>query len=196
MIRPLPPTDVERRRFLLEMLPPASVGLEVGVHLGDFSQALLDAVSPAHLHLVDPWMYQPSPEYEKAWYGGQAQHGQAEMDARYAGVLARFEREIAAGRVTVHRGTSTDVLATLPDASLDWVYIDGNHRYEFVVEDLRLSLAKVKPGGLITGDDYCEGGWWDGGVKRAVDELVEQAVARLVVLQNGQYAFETPGGQR
>lgn len=93
------------------------------------------------------------------------------MDERYAGVLARFDGEIGAGRVTVHRGQSDDGLRALADESLDWVYIDGNHLYEYVAQDLRLSLAKVKPGGLVTGDDYAEGGWWEGGVKRAVDEL-------------------------
>lgn len=190
---PQAPADDRRRRFLLEMLPAASVGAEIGVHLGDFSQAILDIVEPTHLHLIDPWKHEPSPTYEAAWYGGQADHGQEEMDERYAGVLARFDLEIGAGRVTVHRGQSDEVLRALPDESLDWVYIDGNHLYDFVANDLRLSLAKVKPGGLVTGDDYAEGGWWEGGVKRAVDELAAQGAAQLVLVENGQYVFKRPG---
>ena len=162
------------------------------MHLGDFSQVILDGVAPRHLHLIDPWSYQPSAEYERALYGGRAERGQTEMDERHVGVLARFERAIDAGQVTVHRGESVEVLGALPDASLDWVYIDGNHTYEFVAQDLRLSLAKVKTGGLVTGDDYCEGGWWDGGVKQAVDELAEDGAARLVLIRNGQFAFEVP----
>lgn len=182
--------DPERRRFLLEMLPISSIGAEVGVHQGDFSRAILDVVSPSHLHLIDPWRYEPSPTYQRALYGGRAENGQAEMDARYSDVLARFDHEIGAGHVTVHRGQSAEMLSALPDASLDWVYIDGNHLYEFVAEDLALSLRKVKPGGLITGDDYTEGGWWDGGVKRAVDELAAAGSARLALVRNGQFVFE------
>lgn len=193
MTQPQAPAAAGRRRFLLEMFPAASVGVEIGVHRGDFSQAILDIVKPTHLHLIDPWKHEPSPTYERAWYGGRAEHGQEEMDERYAGVLARFDGEIGAGRVTVHRGQSDDGLRALADESLDWVYIDGNHLYEYVAQDLQLSLAKVKPGGLVTGDDYAEGGWWEGGVKRAVDELAAQGSARLVLVENGQFAFEKPG---
>lgn len=190
MPEPQRPTDTERRRFLLEMLPTGSVGAEIGVHQGDFSRAILDVVAPAHLHLIDPWRYEPSPTYERALYGGRADNGQAEMDERHAGVVARFDPEIRAGQVTIHRGQSADVLRGMPDETLDWVYIDGNHLYEFVRADLELSLEKSKPGGLVTGDDYREGGWWDSGVKRAVDELAEGGAARLVLIRSGQFVFE------
>ena len=190
MTQPHQPTAAERRRFVLDLLPSGSVGAEIGVHRGDFSQVILDVVAPAQLHLIDPWHHEPSPTYEKAWYGGQAEQGQQEMDERHAGVLARFEAAIGAGRVIVHRGPSAEMLGALPGGSLDWVYIDGNHLYEFVSQDLALSLRKVRPGGLITGDDYAEGGWWEGGVKRAVDEFAGIAPVRQVEIRNGQYVFE------
>jgi hypothetical protein len=188
-------TDVQRRRFILDALPAGSEGMEVGVHLGDFSQAILDVVRPRVLHLVDPWHHEPSPEYDRAWYGGKAEQGQQEMDQRHAGVLERFAPQIAAGTVVVHRGQSDAVLSQFEDDSLDWVYIDGNHRYEFVSEDLRLGLVKVRPGGLVTGDDYTEGGWWEGGVKRAVDELAAGSAARLVEIRQSQFIFEKPAGE-
>ncbi len=193
MSQPPPHTDPELRRFLLEMLPAGSVGVEIGVHQGDFSQALLDVVAPAHLHLIDPWKHEASDTYANAWYGGLAEQGQLEMDERHAAVLARFGREIQAGQVIVHRGQSEDVLLGMADDSLDWVYIDGNHLYEFVARDLELSLAKTRPGGFVTGDDYAGGGWWGGGVKRAVDELAESGTARLVLVQQRQFMFEKLG---
>lgn len=39
----------------------------------------------------------------------------------------------------------------LPDASLDLVFIDGDHRYQTVVDDLRLWSPKVAPGGCSSG---------------------------------------------
>jgi hypothetical protein len=185
------------RKWLLQMLPKHSVGAEIGVHKGDFSAVILDTVAPTRLHLIDPWHHEPSATYEGALYGGQAKGGQAEMDARYESVLTRFAAEIEAGTVVVHRAESAAVLASLPDQYFDWVYIDGNHLYEYVRQDLEWSVRKTKVGGLVTGDDYRDGGWWDGGVKKAVDEFVAAGAARLLDCRNGQYVFErslTPTG--
>jgi hypothetical protein len=104
--------------------------------------------------------------------------------------LARFDEQIRGGQVVVHRGASDEVLSSFPDSSLDWVYIDGNHLYDYVVADLNLSIRKTRVGGLITGDDYRDGGWWDSGVKRAVDELAADGRLRLALIQDGQFVFE------
>jgi hypothetical protein len=175
------------RDELLRALPRGSVGMEIGVHHGDFSRQLLDSVSPRELHLVDPWEHSTDPAYAQAWYGGAAKGGAAEMDARFAAVKARFAAAIAAGIVTVHRSYSSDALASFPDGYFDWIYIDGNHTYEFVRQDLELSDRKVKPGGLIAGDDYGYAGWWEDGVTRAVDEFVRERAIQDFRLMRDQF---------
>jgi len=177
------------RQFLLDLLPKSSVGAEIGVHLGDFSQGILDSISPKELHLIDPWEHQTSSVYKRAWYGGGAKGGQFEMDERYSSVSKRFDQYIRSEQVKVHRGYSTDILQQFPDQYFDWVYIDGNHLYEYVKKDLELSLQKVKLGGYITGDDYIEGGWWEGGVKKAVDEFAKNQAVQLVQIRNRQFIF-------
>ena len=112
------------------------------------------------------------------------------MDTRYSSVLKRFSQEIEAEQIRVHRGYSTDILQEFPDYYFDWVYIDGNHLYEFVKKDLELSMHKVKVGGFITGDDYVEGGWWKGGVKKAVDEFAKNQPVHLLGIRNGQFIFQ------
>jgi hypothetical protein len=67
-------------------------------------------------------------------------------------------------------------------AHLIGVYIDGNHLYEYVRNDLEIFATKVKSGGLITGDDYGVLGWWRDGVTRAVDEFVAQGTCEPVHL--------------
>jgi Methyltransferase domain len=181
--------QVSHRAFLLEMFPKRSVGAEIGVHLGDFSAEILRTVDPRELHLIDPWQHEQSDTYSEAWYGGKARGGQAQMDSRYRHVCARFAAEASAGRVKIHRSYSSDALDGLPDAYLDWIYIDGNHLYEFVKADLELSLRKVKPSGYITGDDYMEGGWWEGGVKKAVDEFVCEYPIKLLAIRNEQFVL-------
>lgn len=191
----LAPEETTRhfRQFLFDLLPPHSVGAEVGVLSGDFSKQILDSISPKQLHLIDPWEHQTSSEYKDAWYGGAATRGQAEMDERYGDVLTRFKRKIRSGQVQVHRGYSADVLDEFPDHFFDWVYIDGNHLYEYVKKDLELSLRKVKLGGYITGDGYTEGGWWADGVKKAVDEFAGSPAVQLIERRNGQFVFLNKG---
>ena len=40
------------------------------------------------------------------------------------------------------------------DESLDFVFIDAQHDYHSVINDIGLWAPKVKPGGLISGHDY------------------------------------------
>lgn len=175
------------RDFLLERLPRDSAGAEIGTHEGDFAARILHVVRPRLLHLVDPWHFMPDPAYEQALYGGKGGIDQQHMDERYQRVLRRFSADIERGRVVVHRAASATAAAEIGDGSLDFVYIDGNHLYEFVLEDLKLYSKKIRRGGLLAGDDYVPGGWWQGGVKRAVDEFVECGRVQVEVIRSRQF---------
>jgi hypothetical protein len=171
------------RGDLLNLLPKGSVGAEIGVWRGDFSSRILSVVQPARLHLVDPWKFEASSGYERALYGGAVAKNQAEMDGIYEAVLRRFAQEAETGVVLVHRGPSAQIGMQFDDAYFDWVYIDGNHLYEYVKTDLEVFATKVKPGGLLTGDDYGVRGWWKHGVTRAVDEFVAGSACEPVRLR-------------
>ncbi len=109
------------------------------------------------------------------------------MDAIHASVLERFGRERRAGVVEVHRLASAEAAERFRDGELDFVYIDGNHRYEFVKADLETYARKVRPGGFLAGDDYGVAGWWDDGVTRAVDEFLGSGAASVVSLDDRQF---------
>jgi glycosyl transferase family 25 len=64
---------------------------------------------------------------------------------------------------------STEAANNYPDGSLEFVFIDANHDYEFVKQDIEAWLPKVKPGGYIGGHDY-SGSDGHKGVVKAVDE--------------------------
>jgi hypothetical protein len=178
------------RDLLLQALPRQSVGAEIGVYKGDFAQKILDVVQPKQLHLIDPWVYQESSDYDRSWYGGQAGRSQSFMDDIYQSVCLRFSRGIDSGAVRVHRDTSDSALGGMADASLDWVYIDGNHKYEYVKRDLELGFKKVKGGGLVAGDDYGVAGWWEDGVTRAVNEYVASGACLVVFIQESQFILK------
>jgi Methyltransferase domain len=179
----------KQRWDLVGSLPRHGVGAEVGTWKGDFSAQLLRRAEPRRLYLVDPWEYRDDPQYEHAMFGDRTPGGQQRMDAIHAGVCDRFGREIGAGRVVVARARSTDAAATLEP--LDWVYIDGDHTYAGVRDDLEAFYPLIKPGGVFAGDDYGMVGWWEDGVKRAVDEFVAAHGCALTVTGN-QFRFTKP----
>jgi hypothetical protein len=155
-------------------MPQRSICAEIGVHEGDFSKEILCSVKPVKLHLIDPWEYLKGEEYQEAWYGGKASDGQATMDRRFLSVRDRFSKEIDKWQVVIHRRYSAEVASEFSDGYFDWIYIDGNHLYEYVKQDLELYYSKIKVGGYITGDDYGCDGWWGNGVQKAVDEFVRR----------------------
>lgn len=129
------------REALLDRLPKGGRVAEIGVAAGDFSAEILARCAPERLDLVDAWA---SDRYS---------------DDLMESVRARFEAEIAAGQVALHRGLSTVVGAELPEGAYDWIYIDTDHSYATTRDELRLFSQKLKPGGMLAGHDYTQGSW-------------------------------------
>lgn len=178
------------RDFLLQLLPKFSIGVEIGVNEGDFSERIIEIVMPNKLHLVDPWKFENDEFYSTTPYGRENVPNQKMMDEKYKNVQNRFKSEIKKGKIIINRGPSEEILSTFVDNYFDWAYIDGNHLYEFVKKDLDLCIKKVKDGGIITGDDYYDGGWCDGGVKKAVDEYVNTGLIKLLQIKNNQFILQ------
>ena len=47
-----------------------------------------------------------------------------------------------------------DAVKDFEPNSLDFVYIDGNHYFDYVVEDIIHWSKIVRPGGIVSGHDY------------------------------------------
>ncbi|MEL6416385.1 MAG: class I SAM-dependent methyltransferase [Pseudomonadota bacterium] len=137
------------RMRLLESMPVEGKCAEIGVWNGGFSENILRITRPSELVLIDPWdLVIETVDDTKT----HAKHSDGEaMRTMFDHVTGLFQDQ---GNVTVKRGFSADILAEFPDDYFDWVYIDGNHLYDFVYRDIELSFAKVKPGGIIAGDDF------------------------------------------
>ena len=56
--------------------------------------------------------------------------------------------------VTFLRKTSMDAVKLIDDESLDFVYIDGNHKFDFVMEDIIHWSRKVRSGGIVACHDF------------------------------------------
>lgn len=128
-------------------------GAEIGVADGRYSLTLFETIPGLELLCVDPWLrYSNNPRG-----GPQEQH-----DGNYEKAKAR----LTPYRATLVRNFSVPAVRSVPLGSLDFVYIDGNHCYEYVREDLEHWSARVRSGGIVAGHDYYEFKW--AGVVEAV----------------------------
>lgn len=123
-------------------------GAEIGVWKGAFTAAFCEAHPSIHMLAVDPWLSYPAwLDTKNALPPDQAARV---MEEAYAIARAR----LAPLHCTIVRTFSADAAHDVEDASLDFVYIDGNHVEAAVYEDLTLWAPKVRVGGLVTGHDY------------------------------------------
>ena len=138
----------DRRDFvgILKNYVKAESGAEVGVFTGEFSELLIRGLPDLKLHLIDPYR-----EFPKEVYDDIANDDQDVQDARYEYVCKLFQKK---KNVEILRLTSEEAALKIPDESLDFVYIDANHAYQFVKRDIELWRPKVKPNGILAGHDY------------------------------------------
>lgn len=172
---------VTGRDVLLLHMPKGGRGVEIGVWRGEFSRILLDTLKPEHLTLVDPW---PSPDVAPIVYPGEVRDKNAADDV-YNYVVSQFGSD---PRVSILRKDSLEAAPTFADGSLDWVYVDGLHFVDDVRADLKAWRPKLKPGGVLCGDDYY---WRDDkghlSVKEAVDEFIADRNPPAWFTFRGQY---------
>ncbi len=171
---------MDPRLQLLHSMPKQAICAEIGCWKGDFSKLILDICQPARLHLIDP--YKHVDEYEDSWYGG-AKISQGDLDKIHTSVVNRFWEFIDRGQVICNRRDSSEAAKSFVDCYFDWIYIDGDHTYSAVLEDLNKYLPKVKAGGYICGDDYGVRGWWDDGVKKAFDFFTARNPERVALVE-------------
>ncbi len=132
------------RQELLNLLPKNAIVAEIGVEAGVFSKSILSITEPHHLFLIDCWTEQPTDIFPEN-----------RPEQLQLSLYQKVQQEFAGNdHVTIIKEFSSKAATLFPDDYFDWIYIDANHSYEAVKEDLEIWFAKVKDGGFITGHDY------------------------------------------
>jgi len=149
------------------------IGVEIGVWKGENALSLLTKSSIKKLYLIDP--YKVDKDYTQPYLNEIEDLKDAENIAKYK--LRKFDDKI----VWIKK-FSNDAIDDVPNG-LDFVYIDGNHRYEFVKKDIENYYPKVKKGGFIGGHDFEFTNTNDCSVSRAVLEFVINNDLRLFCLE-------------
>lgn len=155
------PTEVGE--FLAETASKVPAELAI-VEIGSFkgkSTCYLASRAQAHVYAIDPW-YLPGNVTGRFGYADPAT-----KQAFYDQVaLMGFEEKI-----TAIQGFGADV-GHFWDKPVGLLFVDGDHNYRSVIDDVRAWFPHLVPGAVIVLDDYATPR--NPGVKKAADELARQ----------------------
>jgi len=140
------------RNMLAELFKDVgfTLGAEVGVRKGEYTRILCDANPELKMFCIDPYT-----AYNRV---------SNDRQARY---FRNAERRLRGCNVEFIKKTSMDALEDIQDRTLDFVYIDGRHEFDFIMPDIIFWSRKVKRGGIVSGHDYYY--FYQGGVVDAVN---------------------------
>jgi|TARA_R110000824_G_scaffold185997_10_gene367107 hypothetical protein len=171
--------NLNDRYDLLDSLPKTyQVGVEIGVWQGWYTAHLVQRTS-MHIVGIDPWVATDSYEdlsdkevgSENFDPFAKGNDGYLWQEARYL-TCTQGLRKLPIDKWSILRGYSYNLKYFFEDQSIDFVYIDGEHSYEAVSQDIADWWPKIKPGGILAGHDYND---TNPGSIQAVDEFAEKS---------------------
>jgi hypothetical protein len=124
-------------------------GVEIGTFKGYFAQHILRNWNGT-LYMVDVWRELEKKEYTDI--SNRTTEDNVWFEAMKA--IDGFE-----DRALMLRMKSNQASKLFADDSLDFIYIDANHKYDAVKEDIELWWPKLKSGGMLAGHDYLKLDW-------------------------------------
>jgi len=126
-------------RFVKEHNQGHLLGAEIGTRVGYNAYNILNELDIGFLHLIDPYC-----SYEQ---------GERSFDT--SGEYEKAKRRLKKWwfKIVFVKKYSADAVEDVPYC-LDFVYIDGNHEYKYIKEDIELYWPKIKKGGVIGGHDF------------------------------------------
>ena len=120
------------------------VGAEIGVDRGRYSKWICMKNKGVKLFCVDPYIY-----YDR-YVERRTKESQSGLNDSYEKAVER----LAPFNCEIIKKTSMEAVKDFNDNSLDFVYIDGNHTFEYAVNDIAEWSKKVRPGGIVSGHDF------------------------------------------
>lgn len=156
--------------WLRKRAESCNVIIEIGTWLGRSSYEMGQVVQ-GKVYTIDPftpWEVFPDKWPKSMW---QVRRGTIkDKEYLYKECCSNLNELIQSGKVEVLRGYSEDVLVGLQQlsGSVDMVFIDGNHSYLSVKQDIINYLPLICTGGIICGHDFGQD------VMRAVLEVLPE----------------------
>ena len=139
------------------------VGAEIGVAEGHNAEQILRNLDIKKLYLVDAYR----------WYGDY-KHKAAKREGKAQKRLTKWQSKLKWMRMF-----SEEAAKHIKKGELDFVYIDANHEYPYVIKDLEYWYPKVKKGGIIAGHDYQLEGVRDAVNEFFINRFIWTAICRI-----------------
>ena len=89
----------------------------------------------------------------------------------------------------LHKNYSDEVSGFFKDSSIDLVFVDGNHTYDWVTSDITSFWSKIKINGILAFHDYDRVKMFPG-VKKAVDEFIRRNKFELLHDTDVYYVYK------
>lgn len=135
---------------LIERIDARTVA-EFGVYRGEFAAHVLgNCPAVETYYMIDPWRHLDD------W--NKPANTQDDTFERFLEETLDITRAHEQQRVIL-RGRTTEVIDRIPDGSLDFAYVDGDHTLRGITVDLTRVYPKVRDGGWIGGDDFSPSIW-------------------------------------
>ena len=157
-INPMPRPSIE---IVKQTMKKDIIVVEIGTFSGFNALAILNNLPVKKMYIIDP--YENYTDNEEFHVNGDKILTEAKQ---------RLKKHI--DKIVFIRKYSEDAMGDIENA--DYIYIDGNHDYEFVKKDLELYYKKLKPGGILAGHDFDAGST---GVCKATIEFAEKNKLKL-----------------
>jgi predicted O-methyltransferase YrrM len=164
--------------------------LELGVLRGAFAEHMLRHCNGiGRYYMLDPW------QHLEDW-NKPSNVDQPAFEDFFS--LAMNRTAFAGDRRIVLRGKTTDMIDEIPYEGLDVAYIDGDHTLRGIAIDLIRTYPKIRPGGVLGGDDYTPTIWQHADnfeptlVCPFAAYFAESQGAPLVILPHSQFAIVKP----
>ena len=144
--------------YLVSTIPENGIFVECGAWLGRSSSYLCSIANQRNIniYIVD------------SWKGSPTRLTSTHKLATETDIFEIFKSNLEGANYTAIRELSVNACKNFEDNSCDVVFIDMEHTYEAVKEDIEVWLPKVKKDGIIAGHDYLLPNW--PGVVQAVNE--------------------------
>jgi hypothetical protein len=140
-------TRMELPRLIDEL--GLKIGAEIGVNTGDFSDHLLTNSKLDKLFSIDAWTTDTT-QTKSVFKDWATCHGEVEK----AYDEARLKLSRHGPRSQILRELSYTAIEHFDDGGLDFLYVDGCHRFTGVAMDLIQWWPKIREGGVLAGHDY------------------------------------------
>lgn len=125
-----------------------TIGLETGVEKGKNAQTMFEIIPNLKLYGVDSYKRHPQASY--IYHAEKRNWDDQYLQAAKGQCLKRMN-----GRnFTLLESFTEYAIRDVKDNSLDFVYLDADHSYDFVMQDMILWGRKIRKGGIMSGHDY------------------------------------------